>query len=276
MATTTYKAFVSSTYEDLKAHRTYVINALGKAGILVDPMEQWTAESDEPKQFSAERIEGCDFCVLLVALRSGFVPPGDVKSITQLEYEAAIKHGMDVLVFLLDVEKPWPRRFDELDESLKEWRKYLQNKHGVSWFGTDPSTVEIAPAVTRWVAKQSQKVTQVGSDWVQLISTLLHLNKHDPDTWTVAARLLPEALAAVEGAYYGRENDPQRAQPSDVSEDIVQSKVMKTLLASTREFLDESRINYEKTCFVIMPFGRKRVGDQEVDFDFIYGEEDPR
>ena len=28
--------------------------------------------------------------------------------------------------------------------------------------------------------------------------------------------------------------------------------------------------NYDKSCFVIMPFGKKRVGEQEVDFDFIY------
>lgn len=29
-------------------------------------------------------------------------------------------------------------------------------------------------------------------------------------------------------------------------------------------------MEYEKTCFVIMPFGKKKVGDEEVDFDFIY------
>jgi Flp pilus assembly protein TadD len=28
--------------------------------------------------------------------------------------------------------------------------------------------------------------------------------------------------------------------------------------------------DYGKTCFVIMPFGKKKVGDKEVDFDFIY------
>lgn len=29
-------------------------------------------------------------------------------------------------------------------------------------------------------------------------------------------------------------------------------------------------MDYEKTCFVIMPFGKKKVGGEEVDFDFIY------
>src|SRR5262252_7977929 len=32
------------------------------------------------------------------------------------------------------------------------------------------------------------------------------------------------------------------------------------------------RIDYTRICFVIMPFRKKKVGDQEVDFDFIYNE----
>ena len=73
---TVYKAFVSSTFEDLKEHRAFVIGALRAAGFSVDPMEDWTADAEEPRRFSVERLEGCDICVLLVALRRGFVPPG--------------------------------------------------------------------------------------------------------------------------------------------------------------------------------------------------------
>lgn len=116
MSSKPFKAFVSSTFEDLKDHRAYVIRSLRKAGIMVDPMEEWTAESDEPKQFSQERLDGCDFCVLLVALRRGYVPKGETRSITQLEYEAALDAGIDVLVYLLDENAPWPHRFVELDK----------------------------------------------------------------------------------------------------------------------------------------------------------------
>lgn len=58
------EAFVSSTFEDLKEHRQVVIVALRKAGIFVDPMENCTASSDEPKKLSQERLEDCDLCVL--------------------------------------------------------------------------------------------------------------------------------------------------------------------------------------------------------------------
>ncbi len=93
----TYKAFVSSTYIDLKDHRAYVIAALREAGFHVDPMEEWTADSDEPKVFSQERVDGCDICILLVARRRGHVPDGGTKSITQMEYEYAVKNDIDVL-----------------------------------------------------------------------------------------------------------------------------------------------------------------------------------
>jgi hypothetical protein len=46
------RAFVSLAYVDLKAHRACVIGRLTAAGIFVDPMENWTAVSDEPKELS--------------------------------------------------------------------------------------------------------------------------------------------------------------------------------------------------------------------------------
>ena len=86
-----YKAFVSSTFKDLKDHRAHVIHSLRNARFFIDPMENWTADSDEPKKFSQDRLAGCDVCVLLVAFRRGFVPEGETLSITQMEYEAALR-----------------------------------------------------------------------------------------------------------------------------------------------------------------------------------------
>ena len=68
-----YKAFVSSTFEDLKDHRAHVIRSLQRAGFFVDPMEEWPADSEEPKRFSQDRLSGCDLCVLLIAFRRGYV-----------------------------------------------------------------------------------------------------------------------------------------------------------------------------------------------------------
>src|SRR3989344_7073204 len=154
------KTFVSSTFEDLKEHRAYVIRALRDAGIHVDPMENWTADSNEPKQFSRDRVRGCNLCILLVAFRRGYIPEGENESITQMEYRYAIEQGIDVLPFVLDDDAPWPRRFDEMDRDtgIRKWREELRSKHGAPFFGHEPGSIRIEPAIARWLKDKSSSV----------------------------------------------------------------------------------------------------------------------
>ncbi|MCP4967235.1 MAG: DUF4062 domain-containing protein, partial [bacterium] len=151
-----FRAFVSSTFVDLQGHRGVVVSALRRAGFDVDPMEDWTAASDEPMVFSQARVEGCDLCVLLVGLRRGHVPDGSELSITQLEYQSALDAGVDVLVFMLGEDEPWSRPFDELDSDpgVRVWRGELMESHGVGWFSTAPESVDIAPALSRWLVER--------------------------------------------------------------------------------------------------------------------------
>ncbi|MEQ1846871.1 MAG: DUF4062 domain-containing protein, partial [Nitrospira sp.] len=151
-----YKAFVSSTFIDLKDHRAHVINSLRNAGFFVDPMENWTADSDEPKKFSQDRLDGCDLCILLVAFRRGYVPEGEALSITQMEYEAALKHGVDVLVFQLDDNAKWWSKYDDRkeDSTVQEWRGSLRKKHGVEFFADEPRSIDLTGALGRWLTKK--------------------------------------------------------------------------------------------------------------------------
>lgn len=155
----TYKAFVSSTQVDLREHRLYIIDALRKAGFHVDPMEDWPADADEPKQFSQERVDGCHLCILVFALRRGHVPDGEAESITQMEYRYARKQGIDVLPFLLQEDAPWARKFDESrdDPAVLTWRSELKEQHGVGYFSTLPQTIQIHPALTRWVMAKKER-----------------------------------------------------------------------------------------------------------------------
>ena len=150
-----YKAFVSSTFEDLKDHRAHVIRSLRRAGFFVDPMEEWSADSEEPKIFSQDRLHGCDLCVLLVAFRRGSVPEGDTRSITQLEYDAAVKQGVDVVPFMLVEDSPWPRKFDELDKDpgVRTWREQLKQRHGVESFGLEPRSIDLTGTLGRWLTQ---------------------------------------------------------------------------------------------------------------------------
>lgn len=163
-----YKAFVSSTFIDLKDHRAHVISSLRNAGFFVDPMENWSADSDEPKKFSQDRLAGCDLCVLLVGFRRGFVPDGETRSITQLEYDAAIAQGIDVLVFQLDDNdaKLWSKYDDrEKDPTVQEWRGSLGKKHGVQFFTDDPRSIDMTGALGRWLSRK--QTVQPGSREVE-------------------------------------------------------------------------------------------------------------
>jgi hypothetical protein len=120
---------------------------------------------DEPKKFSQDRVKDCDLCVLLVAFPRGHVPEGEELSITQLEYEAAARSGVDILVFMLDENSPWPRKFDELakDSGIRLFRAKLGECKGVSFFDLDPSSIEIVPAVTRWIAERRESLGSASS-----------------------------------------------------------------------------------------------------------------
>ena len=159
------RAFVSSTFVDLEKHRRYVIDALQDAGLAVDPMERWTAASDEPKQLSQDRVRGCDLCVLLVARRRGHIPQGETLSVTQLEVHAAVKLGLDVLVFMLDDDAFWKTEWDERasDPELMRWRAELQERYTTSYFNHEASSVEVGPAISRWFDKLSRTTEPGGT-----------------------------------------------------------------------------------------------------------------
>ncbi len=154
-----YKAFVSSTFKDLKDHRAAVIRALRQGGIFVDPMEDWTADNHEPKQVSVERMRDCDLCILLVGARRGHQPENETLSITQMEYKEAIKRRMDVLVFLYDGKSAWLPEFYELDkdEELQRWRSELMEHKCVGTFTHDPTSIEapVRDAILRWLQRQN-------------------------------------------------------------------------------------------------------------------------
>jgi hypothetical protein len=125
-------------------------------------MEDWTAATSEPKHFSQARVEGCDLCILLVAFRRGHVPRGERLSITQLEYQTALRLDVDILVFMLEEQAPWPRKFDELekDPEMRRWRADQLERKGVSFFSLDPKSIEVEPALTRWLAERGPKLEE--------------------------------------------------------------------------------------------------------------------
>jgi len=85
-----------------------------------------------------------DAYVLLLAHRYGFRPKDgnpDRKSITQLEYEEAGRHsGKARLVFIVDPEHPWKRKWIDKGQDERDpdaFKATVLERHGISHF-TDP------------------------------------------------------------------------------------------------------------------------------------------
>ena len=131
------KIYISSTYEDLKDHREAVYNTLRRWQHNAIAMEDYVASDQRPLDKCLDDISQCDVYIGIFAWRYGYIPPGQVKSITVLEYECAIKSGIPCRIFILDEDMLWkPCYIDEDQSNIKEFRKKLQETHTVKFFKT--------------------------------------------------------------------------------------------------------------------------------------------
>ncbi|MDO9098312.1 MAG: DUF4062 domain-containing protein, partial [Candidatus Methanoperedens sp.] len=132
------KIFVSSTYLDLKEYRDKARKAIEESENEFVGMETFQSHTHEPMEFCPEKVDECDALVLLVAYRYGKNPDGQTISITQSEYEHALKNKIPVRIYLMDDNHPWrstPDFRDKNQESIAGFRNLLK-KHTCSYYTT--------------------------------------------------------------------------------------------------------------------------------------------
>jgi hypothetical protein len=105
--------YVSSTFADLRDHRKALSLAIRRLGHVDVAMEYYIAEDARPLDRCVRDAGSCDLYLGVFARRYGFCPPGEQRSITELEFRAARAAGIDCLCFLLAEDAPWP------DESVE-------------------------------------------------------------------------------------------------------------------------------------------------------------
>ena len=144
------RVYLSSTFEDLKAYRVAVFDALEKAGLDVARMEAYTAADERPLDLCLRDVANSDILVGIYAWRYGYEPPEDHgnpegRSITELEYRQAERSGLRKLVFLAhpDTEEEWDPRFrdsstgaGENGSKLRRSRDELSAERTASFFRT--------------------------------------------------------------------------------------------------------------------------------------------
>lgn len=91
------RVYLSSTLSDLEPERTTIKKALSGECIVI---ESYEADPRPLWQSCVADVESCELYICVVGLRYGFIPPGQPKSITELEFDAAVGTGIPCLVFM--------------------------------------------------------------------------------------------------------------------------------------------------------------------------------
>jgi len=103
---TTKRVFISSTSIDLPEHRQKVIDACNQLGLIPDGMEHWPATDATAFDFCLEKVDEADVFIGVYAHRYGWIPPGHTQSITELEYDRAVKKGIPRYLFVMGKKHP--------------------------------------------------------------------------------------------------------------------------------------------------------------------------
>lgn len=164
------RIYVSSTWDDLQDYRRAVYAQLRKLGHDAIGMEDYVASDQRPLARCLADVAASDVYVGIFALRYGYIPRKDNprrRSITELEYRAAVAAKKECLVFLLDADAPWPAtRMDsytgEGDRGalIEGLRARLRERHVVSTFqNPDRLAADVGAAVYRVEAARTVMVT---------------------------------------------------------------------------------------------------------------------
>ncbi|GAA1606154.1 HEAT repeat domain-containing protein [Actinoplanes couchii] len=156
------EAYISATFEDLKECREAVRHALGLFGLPFKTMEEYVAGAGAPLSRCLDDVEACDIYIGIFAWRYGYTPPKQSKSITHLEYEAAVASGKDCLIFLLGPDAPWPVKFVDRDiqaARVDDLRDVLQREHLCSIFQTPEELGLLVYAAVHKLLEQRERGT---------------------------------------------------------------------------------------------------------------------
>lgn len=134
------RIFISSTCKDLKEYRDAVADKIERLKQGSSRMETFGSRSGGAVKASLEEVREADIFVGIIAHRYGTVPAGEEKSITEQEYDEAVRRKIPRLMYLVDPDYDWPEERIEEDnlaqERLEKFKAYIVDKEVVTYFKT--------------------------------------------------------------------------------------------------------------------------------------------
>jgi len=149
------RVFVSSTFSDLKEYRKAVRGIIRRIGAVDVAMEHLGARDEQPKELCLQLVrDGSDAFVGIYAHRYGSIPAGDTLSITELEYNEAMRSRKKCLIYIVDDECAWPPKFVDhgsAAELLHSFKNRLRQNHT---YGSFTDKHELAASVAADIARE--------------------------------------------------------------------------------------------------------------------------
>jgi ATP-dependent DNA helicase RecG len=136
---TPLNVFISSTGVDLYEYRKMAVEVINRYKVVVPLGAEFVnGEAQDAKTVDGKSITNCDVFVGIYAHRYGYIPEGQDKSITEMEFELAGKSGKEVILFIVDPDFPWPPKFIEMEkhQQLKDFLSRVKKEAKVSFFKT--------------------------------------------------------------------------------------------------------------------------------------------
>ncbi len=160
--------FISSTFVDLKEYREAVSSAILSLRNHAKDMIYWSADERDPTLLSLDELREADLVILLLAHRYGTIPPGETRSITEIEFDTAREIGLPVLAFFVDENHDWPgNKFD-----VKQYDKLLALKEKVrqsctlKYFTSRESLAALATQAIANFDKRRRPWLETGREWM--------------------------------------------------------------------------------------------------------------
>lgn len=121
-----YLVFVSSTYTDLKEERQEVISALLRKNCFPVAMEYFPAMNRKSVDYIKEAIDQCDFCIFIVAGRYGSSQDENGVSMTEIEFDYAMKQKKPVNIYLYEGSPLPSNKIEETDQGKEKFKKFIE------------------------------------------------------------------------------------------------------------------------------------------------------
>lgn len=159
--------FISSTSKDLLLHRAAVKKAIEELEMRPVDMVNFGSQPGSPITVSINQVRKGNYFVGIIAHRYGYVPEGSTESITQQEYNEAVRLRRPRLMYLVNLEYDWEwdgktnpeNQEDALAKArLRDFRNHIQLNELCRLFTTpEELALHVTTDIARLITQQNRR-----------------------------------------------------------------------------------------------------------------------